>query len=136
MTLKTTDNSCSTYLLCFMSLLYLFYSISTQTDSRSLCFVLWFGFFPGVPSFRFSTEMRTEPAPGPLHCFNEYKVFHKIIFYIRNSENQCHHLSTESVQLYYHSSSLWNSVGLYPSFTDIMGTTLVIYFPLYFLCML
>ena len=44
MALKTIDNYLNTLQLCFMSLLYLFSSISTPTDNKSLSF----GVSPGL----------------------------------------------------------------------------------------
>ena len=51
MTLKATDNYVNIYLLCFMSLLYEFYSISAVMDDKNSLIWILFGVSPGVPSF-------------------------------------------------------------------------------------
>ena len=66
MVLKTTDNYVNAQQLCFMSLLNLFYSISTPTINISLSHIVCSLVY--VVSMRrgFSTGMgRPEPASGP-----------------------------------------------------------------------
>ena len=87
----------------------------------------------------FSTEMkRPEPVPSALHSFILAYHYSLSKFYIKTVNSTLNMCSTESDQPLLpvnriHSSSMWNSVGLYPSFTYIVCTTLVIYVPTYFL---